>query len=214
MKSYYILFAYILIAVGLWALKCKRKDLVISLLIFIALFIITENFFINKDNKNFKAVIYDDNHITAINFIDENYNYVLTVDTAGVDKKVGYMARNLWIKEAIGDAVFITDSITDNGLYLYLPYIGYKGEKYLILNSDEFKYKELSNGGRLYIDKAVICNNFSGSIAKLTEMFIFNEVVITSNLNHFKRNSIIKECKTLKIPYYDIKENGAYIVYE
>jgi hypothetical protein len=66
----------------------------------------------------------------------------------------------------------------------------------------------------LYINKAIVCQGFSGSIAKMTEMFVFGEVVIASNLNHFKRISIIKECKALKIPYYDIKECGVYTIKE
>ena len=59
-----------------------------------------------------------------------------------------------------------------------------------------------------------MCNGFSGSLAKLTEMFIFEEVVMASNLNYFKRKSIIKECKALKIPYVDIKEHGVYLIKE
>lgn len=95
-----------------------------------------------------------------------------------------------------------------------MPYISYKGEKYIVLNSDEFKNKKLSHGKRLYIDKAIICEGFSGSISSLTNMFIFEEIIIASNLNYFKRKSIIKECQTLKIPYYDIKEKGAYLIRE
>ncbi|MBR4962877.1 MAG: hypothetical protein IKY54_03140, partial [Muribaculaceae bacterium] len=88
------------------------------------------------------------------------------------------------------------------------------GEKYLILNSNEFENKRITSGKRLFIDRAIVCNGFSGSLAKLTEIFVFEEIVIASNLNHFKRNSIKKECKALKIPYYDIKEKGAYLIKE
>lgn len=213
-KSYYIVFAYMVLFMGLWALKSKRKELILLLLSFTLLFTITEKFFVDNNKQECKAVIYDDNHITVLNFVDDNYNYVLTIDTTGVDKRVGYMAKKLWINEALDEAIFVTDSISDKGLYISLPYIGYKGEKYLILNSDEFKHNRLSNGEKLYIDKAIVCNKFSGSIAKLTEIFIFDEIIITSNLNHFKRKSIINDCKALKIPHYDIKEKGAYIVNE
>ena len=212
-KSYYIVFIYVLLFGGVWILKSKRSELVIALLIFITTFTITETI-INLNKEQYKAVIYDDNRITALNFVDNNYNYVLTIDTVGVEDKIGYMGKRFWMHEAIPNAIFMTDSIRDKDISILLPYIAYKGEKYLILNSSEFKYKELKYGKRLFIDKAIICNGFSGSLAKMTEIFIFKEIVIASNLNHFKRNSIIKECKALKIPYYDIKENGAYIIKE
>lgn len=212
-KSYYLVFIYVIIFGSLWALKSKRSELIIALLILTATFTITENL-INLKEEKYKAVIYDDNKITALNFIDDSYNYVLTIDTIGVEDKVGYMAKGLWIKEAIPEAMFVTDSVKNKELYISLPYIAYKGEKYLILNSNTFKNRTLTAGERLYINKAIVCQGFSGSIDKMTEMFVFGEVVIASNLNHFKRNSIIKECKALKIPYYDIKERGVYTIKE
>ena len=122
------------------------------------------------------------------------------------------MGKDFWIKEALPEAKFINDSIRDKALSVSLPYIDYKGEKYLILNSKEFEDKKLDYGKRLFVDKAIICNGFTGSITKLTDMFIFEEIIITSNVNYFKSKSIIKECKALKIPYYNIKEKGAYII--
>ncbi|MBR5324809.1 MAG: ComEC/Rec2 family competence protein [Muribaculaceae bacterium] len=212
-KSYYILFLYIVIFGGIWILKSKRSELLIILLILIAAFIITETV-VNKNREQCKAVIYDDNRITALNFVDKNYNYVLTIDTVGVEEKIEYMGKKFWIKEALPNAIFITDSVVDNNLFVKLPYIAYKGEKYLILNSSEFKNKKKASGERLFINRAIVCNGFSGSVAKLTEMFIFEEIVIASNLNYFKRKSIIKECKALKIPYFDIKEHGTYLIKE
>lgn len=212
-KSYYIVFIYVLIFGGLWILKSKRSELVIVLLIFITGFTITEIFLLDNKDK-YKAVVYDDSRITALNFVDKTYNYVLTIDTAKVQEKVEYIGKGFWIKEALPDAIFITDSIKDKRLFVSLPYIAYKGEKYLILNSNEFENKRITSGKRLFIDRAIVCNGFSGSLAKLTEIFVFEEIVIASNLNHFKRNSIKKECKALKIPYYDIKEKGAYLIKE
>lgn len=212
-KSYYPVVLYIIIFWGVWTLRSKRSELLILLLIFISGFLCIEKYFI-PETPQCKAVIYDDNKITALNFIDSGYNYVLTIDTIGVESKVENFAKNLWIKEAIPNATFKQDSIFDKGLYVTLPYISYKGDKYLVLNNSNFKTKQLTSGARLYINKAIICEGFSGSITNLLNIFLFEEVVIASNLNHFKRNSIINECKKLKIPYYDIKECGAYMITE
>ncbi|MBO5721079.1 MAG: ComEC/Rec2 family competence protein [Bacteroidales bacterium] len=210
-KAYYLVVIYIIIFGGLWAIKSKRSELVIFLLIFVSAFTILEKCItINKDN--YKAIIYDDNRITAVNFVDEKYNYVLTIDTSCIEEKIKLMGKDFWIKEALPEAKFINDSIRDKALSVSLPYIDYKGEKYLILNSKEFEDKKLDYGKRLFVDKAIICNGFTGSITKLTDMFIFEEIIITSNVNYFKSKSIIKECKALKIPYYNIKEKGAYII--
>ncbi len=212
-EGYYLVLLYIIIFGGIWALKDKSSKMVVMLLLFISIFCLIEIFIID-DSKKCKTAIYDDNEITAINFIDDKYNYILTIDTANVANKVEYMAKNLWIREAVPDVIYKQDSIFEDNLYVTLPYISYKGDKYLILNSSYFKYHKLSDGKRLFINKAIICEGFSGSLLNLTNMFIFEEIIIASNLNHFKRNSIIKECKTLKIPYYNIKEKGAYILYE
>ncbi len=212
-KSYYILFIYIVIFGGIWILKSKRSELLVILLTLIASFTIIETI-VNKNRDKYKAVIYDDNRITALNFVDKNYNYVLTIDTIGIEDKIGYMGKEFWMKEALPNAIFTVDSIRDKNLFVELPYIAYKGEKYLILNSGEFKNKKIKPGERLFVDKAIVCNGFSGSLAKLTEMFVFEEVVMASNLNYFKRKSIIKECKALKIPYVDIKEHGVYLIKE
>ena len=212
-EGYYLVFIYILIFGGIWALKNRNSKLVVMLLSFVTIFCIVE-FFVIDDPKKCKTVVYDDNKITALNFIDDKYNYIIAIDTANIANKVEYMAKNLWIREATPEAIYKQDSIFEDNLYVTLPYISYKGDKYLILNNNYFKYHKLSEGKRLFINKAIICEGFSGSLLNLTNMFIFEEIIIASNLNHFKRNSIIKECKTLKIPYYNIKEKGAYILYE
>ena len=211
--SYDIILCFVVIYMGCWALRSKRSEILISLLIIILLFVCFR-IYANLSKENYKGIIYDDNRITAINFIDKDYNYILTIDTCGVEKKIDKIANNFWIKEALPDAKYINDNISDKGLYITLPYIGYKGEKYLILNSDYFESKHIDSGKRLFINKAIVCAGFKGSIADLNNIFVFEKVIIASNINHFKRQSIIKECNALNIPFYDIKEKGAYIIFE
>lgn len=208
MSPQYMVFWFIIIFTSFWAIRTKRSEIIVAItacaLIFIAAGKLTQ-----KDKNVNTMVVYDDSHLTAINFISANYNYVVTPDTANADSTVKMIARNFWLKSAMPEAKFVVDSVFKDGLRITLPYIIFNGKKVLILNSGLFKNK--ISREKLYIHKAVICDGFSGSISELLSVFNFGEVIISADVNRFKRTAIIKECQNLDIPCHDIKSRGAYV---
>ncbi|MEG1574406.1 MAG: ComEC/Rec2 family competence protein [Bacteroidales bacterium] len=209
MSPQYMIFWFIVIFTAFWAIRTKRSEIIVAILAFSLIFIAVDKL---TDKKNYEntLVIYDDNHLTAINLVSQRYNYVITPDTVRADSAVNVTAQNFWMKNAMPEAKFIKDSICSDGLRITLPYIIFNGNKILVLNSDIFDGKVSHK--KLYIHKVIICRGFSGNISQMLALFVFGEVIISSDVNHFKRKTIIKECEVLDIPCHDIKSQGAYIM--
>lgn len=84
--------------------------------------------------------------------------------------------------------------------------IDLNGKKYIILSQDIWKDK--FSESKLDIDYLHIVNNNSVSLHSLQQKFNIQKVILDSSLSPNTLKRLISECEKLRIPYYDISENG------
>lgn len=106
------------------------------------------------------------------------------------------------IKWNVGNNFCVLDSITSNKL---MPL---NNKKLLSITSDNWKNKEVAN--KFEIDYLHIVKNDSISLYSLTRTFIVHSVILDNSLSSMNKKRIIKECKNLEIPYYDMTQNGIF----
>ena len=85
------------------------------------------------------------------------------------------------------------------------------GISYLILIDDKWKTKTSTN--KFNIDYLHLCGNNGVSLYSLHKKFNIKKVVLDSSLSNRNLKRFVSECEKLRIPYYDVKENGALRIF-
>lgn len=209
-KPYYVIFLMAVIFGAAWGIRTKRSGIIAGLSCFIFVFTAVESINRIKGKDKYTFAIYDDDDITAINMISPWYNYVVTPGITSGEDEVKKIAGTFWVAEIMPDAVFVTDSIVENGIFINRPYMVFGNEKIVILDSDRFSRYDTPDA-KLAVNKVIVTWGFNGEFSKICELFDMREVIIASNVPWYVRNNIQKICDTQQIPCYDIKREGAYI---
>jgi len=85
------------------------------------------------------------------------------------------------------------------------------GVSYLILRDDKWKTKTSAN--KFNVDYLHLCANNGVSLYSLHEKFNIKKIVLDSSLSNRNLKRFVSECEKLRIPYYDVKENGALRIF-
>lgn len=207
---HFVLAAYIAIYLLFWGVKSKRSELILWLLAIVIAVIIWDVYTYKRHTVKSATIVYSHNKLTAINIIDGGENFVVVPDTFGLNDKVNLIAGEYWRANYIDTPQYITPPLKRDNLMIDCNFIIHNDETILILNSKVFNDKTTSQPP-LNINKAIVCGNYKGHLSNLKGVFDIDLVIISANVNYFKRKSLIDECLRGDIPYYDIKECGAYI---
>lgn len=90
-------------------------------------------------------------------------------------------------------------------------YIQIKDKKFLAISSD---YRvENPTKEKIDINYLHIVKNDSISLYSLTQRFRMRKIILDSSLSNSKRKKLIKECKKLNLPYYDVSEKGLFRIF-
>lgn len=85
------------------------------------------------------------------------------------------------------------------------------GTKYLIVVQDIWKGK-LSNE-KMKVDYLHLVENNSVSLYSLTQVFEIDKVVLDGSLSKKTLQRFVLECEKLRIPYYDVSDNGVLRIF-
>lgn len=207
-ESHYVLFLFVTVFTLVWSYRSRRSDILIFTLSFTVLFLTADTFYKSHPIQN-AWVVYHDNHNTTINFIDNGTNYILHSNPEKQDSTIEKKARNFWMKNRIENIIHIKDNSDLQNLIIRQPFIYFKGNKILLLNSGYWKNKKSTY--LLPIDYAIISKGFSGKLSDIAELFNIQTVILCSDLNYFKHQALQKEADQLGIFCYSIKKSGAWI---
>lgn len=208
MEPHFLIFWFILIFTLFWSFRTRRSDILIFALSFTVLFIGADTLYRTSPIRN-AWLVYHDNHNTTINFIDNGTNYIFNLNQENPDSSIETKARNFWMKNEIGSIINVKDSATLKNLAIYYPFIRFKGNNILLLNSGHWKNRESSD--LFPIDYAIISHGFSGKLSEISQIFNIKTVILCADLNYFKHQALQKECDQLGIQSYSIKKSGAWI---
>lgn len=74
------------------------------------------------------------------------------------------------------------------------------------------RWRDKMSETRLPLDFVYICRGFKGNLAALNRLFVIREVVLDSSLSDNYRESLIRECRLLKISYTDLSVSGSCLI--
>ena len=94
---------------------------------------------------------------------------------------------------------FVDDKNENQLLYL-------NGQKFFILVNDEFNNKVTSS--KMKIDYMQLEGENSVSLYSLKQIFDIERIIIGSSISQKTAKRLILECEKLRIPYYDVSNNG------
>ncbi len=105
----------------------------------------------------------------------------------------------------IGYKRFVMTDIPNNKM-LWL-----NGQKYLILTNDEWKRQ--ATGDKFDIDYLHLVGNNQVSLYSLNQKLDIKKVILDGSLSAKSLKRFVLECEKLRIPYYDVSENGVLRIF-
>ncbi len=192
-------------AIGIthWLLEKKSTSLKLGLISLLGFVTLRSVAFINSNNQQ-KIIVYNVPQKTAIDFIDgRNYRFVGDSDLLADD-----FARNFHLKPSrilyrINDLENLNELKADGN------YIDFKGRKILLID-ETVNYLTIES--KATIDLLVISKNPKLYMKRLASSLNIKQVVFDGSVPVWKTQYWKKDCDSLKIPWYDVSSNGAFVL--
>ena len=83
-------------------------------------------------------------------------------------------------------------------------------ERVFFIHTDSLENKYIAEP--LLVDYLVLSDNASCSVEKLTQLFVFESLIIDSSVDYYKRKKWLDEATELDVSVYDVRSEGAFIL--
>jgi len=114
-------------------------------------------------------------------------------------------SHHTYIQYFLGYKKFDIENISENDLLCL------NGINYMIITQDV--WKEKSTTGKFDLDYLHLCGNNGVSLYSLNDKLNIKRVILDSSLSNRNLKRFVSECEKLRIPYYDVSENGALRIF-
>lgn len=154
--------------------------------------------------------VYNVNNTSAIDFINGKVDYLLT-DSLFTSKMDAFYIRNFRIASGVSNhnKLLIGKNLTtESVLRKYNNFIQFYDKKFLLVNR-EFASIELLE--KIEVNYIIIYDNPFLSIKDIQGCVVFEKVIFDSSNSYWNTKKWTQECLELGIPFYDVKERGAWI---
>jgi len=197
------LLAFIVAGIGYWLLEKQRIGAwvgIFALLFFVSLR--SRSFY--QANRQQKLIIYNVPRRQAIDVIDGRNCFfigdkILLSDDFGI---------NFYIRPSrILYRVRPTDRLSD--FSLQQNSFQFHSKKFLLINKNSVLNRAIS---KIPIDFLVISQNPKLSLLNLSKTFDIKQVIFDGSANAGKIKFWIRDCDSLRIPYYNVSEKGAFVI--
>ena len=197
---------FLLIAVaglGYWLLEKSKIGWKYGLAALVIFFGLRSVSFV-KANKQQKLIVYNVPQKQAIDIIDGR-NYLFVGDT---DLLADDFVRNFHIKPArvlnrVEEGHALKNYFQSDNMIVY------NNKKILLVgNNSTF----MTSQNKIPIDLLVVSKNPKLYFKKLIETFSIKQVVFDGSVPSWKMSYWKKDCDSLRIPYYDVSEKGAFVM--
>lgn len=109
------------------------------------------------------------------------------------------------IQYSLGYRIYYIENVSGNNL------LSLNGINYMIISHDVWKEKSVID--KFDLDYLHLCGNNGVSLYSLSEKFNIKKVILDSSLSNRNLKRFVSECEKLRIPYYDVSENGALRIF-
>ena len=140
-----------------------------------------------------------------------NKEYIFSIDSLLDCKIIDNISSKVKLKNNINKSTIVTDQkLTENNIIKNMNIINVDNITFALINGDSNnKYSTQ----KLKINYPIIQKGYKGNIYHLQRLYEFDKVIISTSLSDYYRNKLIKECDSLGIDIFDIKNKGAFIIY-
>lgn len=198
-----VLLFILITGAGYWMLEKRKTGLRIGLVALLSFFI-TRSFSFWEKSKQQKVIVYNVGQNQAIDFINGRH----FIFAGEPDLQKNDFVRNFHLETSrILQRVSQTDFL--NGFLRNENYISFCNKNILLLDSSA-SFKQSTT--RYPIDLLVVSKNPKLYLPNLANCFIINQVVFDGSVAAWKLKSWKKDCDSLRIPYHDVSEKGAFVM--
>jgi competence protein ComEC len=154
--------------------------------------------------KQQKIIVYNVPQKRAIDFIDgRKYFFVGDPDLLEDDFVRNFHLKPSRIKHRVEPSSSITNFWQDENYFMY------KNKKIWLLNKE---IKFLKTQDKQNIDLLVLSGNPRIYFSKFADYFNIGKVVFDGSVPLWKIKYWKKDCDSLRIPYHDVNEKGAFVM--
>jgi len=148
-----------------------------------------------------RMIVYAGQKNTHVSFINRNKNYVFTTDSAELE----HIAKALWQNQQLEHPVYVHENAWFNK-----GFASYEGYKVLVLTQDGLNKKTTSTP--LELDYLIIGNRLKPKIEQLMECIHPRKIIVDRSISKWYCEHIRQYCRSRKIGFYSVAEQGAYIL--
>jgi len=186
-----------------WLMEKSKRNLQYCLIALLS-FIVLRSFSIIQTKRQQKIIVYNVPQKRAIDFIDGTKYFFL----GDKDLLINDFARNFHLKPS-RILYRITRSDSLESFHQYGSLVVYNRKKILLLDTSAL---QLPRGRIDAIDLLIISKNPKLFLKNLAERVLIKKVVFDGSTPLWKTYYWKKDCDSLRIPWYDVKTSGAFVM--
>ncbi|NOZ46728.1 MAG: ComEC family competence protein [Chlorobi bacterium] len=198
----------------------KNKKLIsYTLLSFITFFIISDIRYYKTISQRY-FIVYNINNVSAYNFINGKDNLLIS-DIEKQDKNLDFHVKNNWIYLGTNQEQIINLKYLENpkwiakelkillsqNIFYKKGFLQFYNKRIVLYNQANFNRYFTQ---KLKTDYIVLSKNSHPDLHYISSNLVFNKLIFDSSFSRKQLNSLISDCKKLNIPYYSVKNNGAF----
>jgi len=148
-----------------------------------------------------RMIVYAGQKNTHVNFINRNKNYVLSTDST----EMQHIAKIFWQNQKLDSPQYLhsTNWLSDGFIY-------FEGSRILVMTEDFLKRKTTKTP--LELDYLIIGNLLKPRIEQVLECIHPKNIIVDKSITKWYSDNIKQACKSRKIQFYSVAEQGAYIL--
>jgi len=203
---------------GYFIVSKRKRYLNLSLAILLVVF--TSKTFQQVIHAEQKVVtVYNSNKNSLINFINGNKNYLLCDSTTFTNKKtISFAANNYWVNiYAKKPAIYLlSDTLLkfqEADWLIHKSIVKFHDKTFYLLNSPAQIQLFGLDSNTIAVDYLIISGNLNVKLTHLQKNINFKEVIFDSSNSFYRIEKWKTECQKLHFKYFNVKENGAYILH-
>ncbi len=204
---------YFIIIFGLWYLLQKQWVHLLQfliLLIFFQVLQLLENISFSRQKI---MVVYALKKHHAIGFIESHHCYLIADKKLQEDKNtIQFHLAQHWWKQGVEKTSYISGNFIDTSILIRSNVILFNNYRVVIVDSlYALQLKQKNIASPFKVDFLVLSGNPSINLKKLNSCFQYKKLIIDDSNKYYKVKSWAREAINLKIDYYSVDENGAFI---
>lgn len=198
----------------LFLVELRSKKMLFLIMMMSCCFGIVNVYNLMGQKKQNEMIVYSINNRTVIDFI-KGKSHILVSDSIFFEDNsaFSYNIENFLIKKGVfndGKSFFLNDDFDDNFVKKRKSVVIF-GEKRVALSDGSDFFKERLTY-RIHVDCMLVYGRKRQSLSNLLNMYIFDYLIISSDVPVYLANKLIEEAETLGIKYHNVREKGACFV--